>query len=98
MIFPIQDMQIFSSEELGLLFGNADEDWSKDSERVQPDDYLPLCYIALAQAIKADHGYNLDSRAVQNLVETMTSYTSEQRRQFLQLCVLQGFHFPTNMM
>lgn len=32
MIFPVQDLQIFSPEELGLLCGNTDEDWSKESE------------------------------------------------------------------
>ncbi|ORY25651.1 hypothetical protein BCR39DRAFT_543634 [Naematelia encephala] len=69
MIFSVEDLKIFSPEELGLLFGNADEDWSKE---------------ALEQAIKADHGYNLDSRAVQNLVEVMSSYNKDQRRQFLQ--------------
>lgn len=32
MIFSIKDMRIFAPEELGLLLGNADEDWSKESE------------------------------------------------------------------
>lgn len=32
MIFPIEDLKIFSAPELGLLFGNADEDWSRESE------------------------------------------------------------------
>lgn len=41
--------------------------------------------VALEHAIKADHGYNLDSRSVQNLVELMSSYDRDQRRQFLQL-------------
>nr|XP_031864296.1 uncharacterized protein CI109_000209 [Kwoniella shandongensis]KAA5531368.1 hypothetical protein CI109_000209 [Kwoniella shandongensis] len=69
MIFSIKDMQIFSPEELGLLFGNAEEDWSRET---------------LEQALKADHGYNLDSRAVQNLIEVMVSYDKDERRQFLQ--------------
>ncbi|RXK36787.1 hypothetical protein M231_05948 [Tremella mesenterica] len=69
MIFPIQDMAIFSPEELGVLFGNADEDWSRET---------------LEQAIKADHGYNLDSRAVQNLLEVMSGYDKDERRHFLQ--------------
>ena len=33
MIIPVQDLKIFSPEELGLLFGNADEDWSRESEQ-----------------------------------------------------------------
>lgn len=32
MIFSVDDMKIFSPDELGLLFGNADEDWSKESK------------------------------------------------------------------
>ena len=31
-IIPIDDIKIFSPEELGLLIGNTDEDWSKESE------------------------------------------------------------------
>lgn len=31
-IFPIQHLQIFSSEELGILCGNVDEDWSRESK------------------------------------------------------------------
>ena len=30
-IMPIDDLRIFSPEEIGLLIGNADEDWSKES-------------------------------------------------------------------
>ena len=30
-IFSIEDMTVFSPEEVGLLFGNAEEDWSKES-------------------------------------------------------------------
>lgn len=35
LIYPIKDMRIFSPEELVLLFGNADEDWSPESELSQ---------------------------------------------------------------
>ena len=31
-IIPIDDIKIFSPEELGLLIGNTEEDWSKESE------------------------------------------------------------------
>lgn len=44
-------------------------------------------WIALESVIKADHGYNLDSRAVKNLIDVMSSYTVEERRAFLQLYV-----------
>ncbi|TXT15889.1 hypothetical protein VHUM_00392 [Vanrija humicola] len=69
MIFSIQDLQIFSPEELGLLFGNTEEDWSRET---------------LEQTIRADHGYNADSRAVRTLIEVMSSYSKEERRAFLQ--------------
>lgn len=69
-IFSVDDLKIFSPEELALLFGNTEEDWSRDT---------------LEHIIKADHGYNLDSRTVQNLIEVMTEYTKDERRQFLQL-------------
>jgi E3 ubiquitin-protein ligase TRIP12 len=31
-VFSINDMSMFSVDELGMLFGNADEDWSPESE------------------------------------------------------------------
>ena len=30
-VFPIADLQAFTSDELVMLFGNADEDWSIES-------------------------------------------------------------------
>lgn len=30
MIFPVRNLRIFPPEELGLLFGNAKEDWSRE--------------------------------------------------------------------
>lgn len=35
-------------------------------------------------SIKADHGYNLDSKSVRNLLTTISQYTLEERRDFLQ--------------
>jgi E3 ubiquitin-protein ligase TRIP12 len=35
-------------------------------------------------SIKADHGYNLDSKSVRNLLQTMSELTATQRRDFLQ--------------
>lgn len=40
--------------------------------------------LALMDSIKADHGYNLDSKSVRNLLQTMSQYTPEERRDFLQ--------------
>lgn len=31
-VFSVDDLQAFSAEELAMLFGNAEEDWSIDSE------------------------------------------------------------------
>lgn len=35
-------------------------------------------------SIKADHGYNLDSKNVRNLLQTMSELSLPQRRDFLQ--------------
>lgn len=35
-------------------------------------------------SIKADHGYNLDSKSVRNLLQTMSEFDMQQRRDFLQ--------------
>lgn len=40
--------------------------------------------IALLDSIKADHGYNMDSQSVRNLLQTMSSFEPVQRREFLQ--------------
>lgn len=31
-VFPISDLQAFSADELVMLFGNSEEDWSIESE------------------------------------------------------------------
>lgn len=45
----------------------------------------PLTRAAIEHSIKADHGYNLDSRSVRSLIDVMAGYSKEERRQFLQL-------------
>lgn len=35
-------------------------------------------------SIKADHGYNLDSKSVRNLLQTMSEFSATDRRDFLQ--------------
>jgi hypothetical protein len=35
-------------------------------------------------SIKADHGFNLDSKSVRNLLQTMSEFEPQQRRDFLQ--------------
>jgi E3 ubiquitin-protein ligase TRIP12 len=68
-VFPIGDLQAFSVEELVMLFGNGDEDWSAET---------------LSEALKADHGFNPESRAIRDLVEILAEYDSSRRRDFLQ--------------
>lgn len=40
--------------------------------------------VALLDSIKADHGFNMDSRSVRNLLQVMSELTLAQRRDFLQ--------------
>jgi E3 ubiquitin-protein ligase TRIP12 len=40
--------------------------------------------LALSDAVKADHGFNTDSRSFRDLVSLMTSYDHTSRRDFLQ--------------
>ncbi|EIN09595.1 hypothetical protein PUNSTDRAFT_120033 [Punctularia strigosozonata HHB-11173 SS5] len=68
-VFPITDLQAFSADELAMLFGNTDEDWSVET---------------LSEALKADHGFNVESRAIRNLVEIMAAYDAPTRRGYLQ--------------
>jgi E3 ubiquitin-protein ligase TRIP12 len=35
-------------------------------------------------SIKADHGFNMDSKSVRNLLQTMSELDTQQRRDFLQ--------------
>ena len=40
--------------------------------------------IALLDSIKADHGFNMDSKSVRNLLQVMSELSPSQRRDFLQ--------------
>ncbi|KAH7066506.1 hypothetical protein FB567DRAFT_261752 [Paraphoma chrysanthemicola] len=68
-VFPYSALKAFTPDELVMLFGRTDEDWSLET---------------LMDSIKADHGYNLDSKSVRNLLQTMSEFTPQQRRDFLQ--------------
>ncbi|KAI0924248.1 hypothetical protein AcW2_005179 [Taiwanofungus camphoratus] len=68
-VFPISDLQAFTSDELAMLFGNAEEDWSLET---------------LSEALKADHGFNVESRAIRDLLEIMSEYDTPTRRSYLQ--------------
>ncbi|KAH9944969.1 uncharacterized protein BXZ73DRAFT_38598 [Epithele typhae] len=68
-VFPISDLQAFTCDELAMLFGNADEDWSIET---------------LSETLKADHGFNVESRAIRDLIEIMSEYDATSRRSYLQ--------------
>ncbi|KAF1937788.1 hypothetical protein EJ02DRAFT_458426 [Clathrospora elynae] len=68
-VFPYSALKAFTPDELVMLFGRADEDWSLET---------------LMDSIKADHGYNLDSKSVRNLLATMSEFDAQERRNFLQ--------------
>ncbi len=40
--------------------------------------------LALSEALKADHGFNVESRAIRDLVEVMADYEVPARRAYLQ--------------
>ncbi|KAF2194104.1 hypothetical protein K469DRAFT_689158 [Zopfia rhizophila CBS 207.26] len=68
-VFPYSALKAFTPDELVMLFGRVEEDWSLET---------------LMDSIKADHGYNLDSKSVRNLLQVMSEFSLTQRRDFLQ--------------
>ncbi|KAL8946850.1 MAG: hypothetical protein Q9222_006806 [Ikaeria aurantiellina] len=68
-VFSYAALKAFTPAELVMLFGRVEEDWSIET---------------LLDSIKADHGFNMDSRSVRNLLQVMSSLTPPQRRDFLQ--------------
>lgn len=68
-VFSYSALRAFTPNELVMLFGRAEEDWSIET---------------LMDSIKADHGFNMDSRSVRNLLQTMSELNVQQRRDFLQ--------------
>ncbi|KAI9818909.1 MAG: Ubiquitin fusion degradation protein 4 [Pycnora praestabilis] len=68
-VFPYSALKAFTPDELVMLFGRIEEDWSLET---------------LLDSIKADHGFNMDSKSVRNLLQTMSDLSMPQRRDFLQ--------------
>ncbi|KAK6508313.1 Ubiquitin-protein ligase [Arthrobotrys conoides] len=68
-VFPYAALKAFTPDELVMMFGRVDEDWSLET---------------LMDSIKADHGFNMDSKSVRNLLQVMSEFTLQQRREFLQ--------------
>ncbi|KAK3316054.1 hypothetical protein B0H66DRAFT_576064 [Apodospora peruviana] len=68
-VFPYSALSAFTPDELCTLFGRVEEDWSLET---------------LMDSVKADHGYNMDSKSVRNLLQAMSELTPSERRDFLQ--------------
>jgi E3 ubiquitin-protein ligase TRIP12 len=89
-VFPYAALSSFTPDELVSLFGKSMEDWSLESEFCLPwNPDIVFCAAtnlpsALLDSIKADHGYNMDSRSVRNLIQVMSEFNAEERRLFLQ--------------
>ena len=85
-VFPYSALSAFTPEELVNLFGRADEDWSLESKLMHPmnDVQCTNSTLALLDSMKADHGYNMDSASVRNLLQLMSEFEAGQRRDFLQ--------------
>ncbi|KAH3682184.1 hypothetical protein WICPIJ_006847 [Wickerhamomyces pijperi] len=68
-VFQYFSMLAFNPDEITQIFGNAEEDWS---------------YQTLLSSVHADHGYNLDSPTVQNLITVLSKLSLSDRRLLLQ--------------
>ncbi|KAG0125476.1 hypothetical protein HOY82DRAFT_616481 [Tuber indicum] len=68
-VFPYSALRAFTPDELVMLFGRNEEDWSLET---------------LMDSIKADHGFNMDSKSVRNLLTAMSEFGAQERRDFLQ--------------
>ncbi|KAK6354867.1 Ubiquitin-protein ligase [Orbilia brochopaga] len=68
-VFPYAALRAFTPDELVMMFGRVAEDWSLET---------------LMDSIKADHGFNMDSKSVRNLLQVMSEFTLQERREFLQ--------------
>ncbi|KAI9787433.1 MAG: Ubiquitin fusion degradation protein 4 [Peltula sp. TS41687] len=68
-LFPYSALKAFTPDELVMLFGRAEENWSIET---------------LMDSMKFDHGFNMDSKTIKNLLQIMTEFSPTDRRQFLQ--------------
>ena len=85
-VFPYSATNAFTPSELVMLFGRSEEDWSIESESPKAFGIFIVLTksIALLDSIKADHGFNMDSRSVRNLLQVMSELSVSQKRDFLQ--------------
>jgi E3 ubiquitin-protein ligase TRIP12 len=69
LVFPYTALKAFTPDELVMLSGRVNEDWSLET---------------LMDSVKADHGFNLDSKSVRNLLQYMAELSPQSKRDFLQ--------------
>jgi len=67
--FPYTNLLILSPDELIDIFGRVEEDWSKET---------------LYSCIVSDHGYNMDSTTIHDLIDIMSSFDPKDKRLFTQ--------------
>ena len=67
-ILPFKSLKLFSPNEITRLTGNEVENWSTE---------------VLISVIHADHGYNSESQQIKWLIEIMSKFDVDQRRNFL---------------
>jgi E3 ubiquitin-protein ligase TRIP12 len=86
-VFPYNALRSFTPDELVMLFGQVEEDWTLESKLLS----LSRCGLNLADkfaelmdSMKADHGFNMDSKTIRNLLQAMSEYNTTERREFLQ--------------
>ena len=84
-VFPYSALKAFTPAELVMLFGRVEEDWTIESKLWTLPNYpnANSPSLALMDSIKADHGFNMDSKSVKNLLQTMSELSPSQRRDFL---------------
>jgi E3 ubiquitin-protein ligase TRIP12 len=79
-VFPYEALCAFTADELVMLFGKSEEDWSYEGTVFT----LMSLILALVDSVKADHGFNVDSRSIRNLLEILSTLSVNDRRTFLQ--------------
>ena len=85
-VFPATDLRTFSADELAMVFGSGEEDWSVESKSpiILLYSFDRAIIPALGEVIKADHGFNVESRTIRDLVSVMADFDPLARRDFLQ--------------
>ena len=68
-ILPLDALRVFRADELAMLFGQSEEDWSE---------------ATLRRSLVPDHGFNSESRQFQDLIAILAGFSVEERRTFLQ--------------